>query len=325
MPENIRALPSLLQMKNSIDVLNEINVPQKFFNRISTGVPLLDEIFGGADMPGILPGCTLLFTGMPGAGKSTMCLQLADLFQARGNSVLYNVGEENKYMVKIAANRIGLNGAFSLGQIEEIDDLVKYAKNTGVEVLFVDSLQSMRDKDFRGGRLLLSVTKKLIRLSKENDVAIFLVGHINKGGMFAGPQELKHDVDAHAHLRLNPVNGNRLFEMQKNRFGPSNLPYEFFLSARGLDFAPAKVEPVTTLTEVGATATGKHELIRNAITSALMANQKLSGYDAEELGLDCSGGFFRGMLRLVVKALQSEGHKVVEKKIDGRTNFWVEK
>src|SRR3954471_15324912 len=91
---NLLHIP-LVQDQGGIERLKDIVVPDKFFKRILFGVPLLDEVFGG-EMPGILPGSTYLFTGDPGAGKSTMALQMADLLESNaGRNVMYNIGEES--------------------------------------------------------------------------------------------------------------------------------------------------------------------------------------------------------------------------------------
>lgn len=274
-------------------------------------------------MPGILPGSSILFTGMPGAGKSTMCLQLADLLQKNSNrSVLYNIGEENRSMVKIRANRIGISGNFCVSQFSEIDQLVKYCRENAVEVLFQDSLQSLRDNGASGHNLLKSVTKKLHNLSKIEDTTVFIVGHITKGGGFAGPQEIKHDVDAHVHLSLNTDSGNRIIEFQKNRFGPAMMPYEFVLSANGLDFNAVAVQDPSN--EGPSKANQRKEKVLSLIKKKLLDNEFISGYCFERFNVDCSGGFWRGMLAKACKELANEGHKIGERRIDGRLHNFVE-
>lgn len=311
------------EAEDVVEVLRDVIVPKKFFNRLSLGVQVLDEIFGGAEMPGILPGSSFLFTGQPGAGKSTMCLQLADLFQKHaGRNVLYNIGEENKHMIKMRADRIGIGGNFCISHKENIDELIQYCRDTGVEILFQDSLQSLVDGHLGGGRLLKSVVKKLHNFSKQSDVTVFIVGHITKGGGFAGPQEIKHDVDAHAHLRLNQDSGNRIFELQKNRFGPACMPYEFMLSAHGLDFHPV-TENVEGKAGVSKASDRRHQ-VKDLIKEKLVAGEKISGYCFERLKVDCSGGFWRGMLLKAVKELESEGHKVGEVRINGRLHNFME-
>lgn len=321
-------MQQLIAKNNKAEILRDIVVPKKFYNRIDLGIPILNEVFGGQDMPGILPGTTFLFTGVPGAGKSTMALQLADLFAKNsGRNVLYNVGEENRYMVKMRADRLGLAGNFCINQIEQVDDLLKFCDENGVEVLFQDSLQSLMDGDLEGNARLKSVTKKLQAWKEQSDVTMFIIGHVTKAGMFAGPQEIKHDVDAHAHLRMNAETGNRVFELQKNRFGPAATPYEFSISSSGLDFQELKIQDSDPDAPNQGTskAAERRDRIKNLIKEKLLEGERISGYCFERLNVDCSGGFWRGMLAKACQDLKNEGHTIGEIRIDGRAHNFVEK
>lgn len=313
---------TLVDASNEIKVLRDVKVPDRFFNRFSLGVQLLDEMFGGTELPGILPGSSFLFTGMPGAGKSTMCLQLADKLQMTSNAnVLYNIGEESEYVIRIRADRIGLTQEFNIGQICDVDILVEKCLEFKIDVLFQDSLQSLRDSSLGGAQCVKSVVKKLHRLSKDNGITVFIVGHITKGGQFAGPQEIKHDVDAHIHLSLNEETGNRIFEFQKNRFGPACIPYEFLLSENGLDFNKIEATPVKKT--VGKAA-GRRENVMLIIREKLIAGEHISGYCFERLNIECSGGFWRSMIQKTCDELESEGVCIGEHKIGGRVHNFID-
>lgn len=313
----------LVRHDGKVDILSEIVVPEKYFKRISFGSPILDEMFGGQDMPGILAGSTFLFTGAPGAGKSTMCLQLADLLQKNsGRSVLYNVGEENKEMVKLRAKRIGVTGNFSISNFVEVEELVEYCKTAGVEVLFQDSLQSLKYGDLEGNAKLKAIAKLIQVLGKDEDVTAIVVGHSVKGGKFAGPQEIKHDLDGHAHLNLNPETGNRIFELEKNRFGPAMIPYEFLLGANGVELKQVEVSGDEAGPNVSRQAE-RRDAVRKLIKERLEMGEKLSGYCFQRLEVDCSGGFWRGQLEQVVNELKCLGHKVGELRLNGRLHFFL--
>lgn len=295
-----------------VEVLKDIVVPDRFYKRIDIGVPVLNEIFGGQEMPGILRSTGFLFTGMPGAGKSTFALQMADLLQRHaGQSVLYNVGEENKYMVKMRADRLGLTKNFCLSQYDNVEDLKRYCDENGVEFLVQDSLQSLRYKDLEGNKLLKALGEYLVNWKEESDITMLLVGHITKGGDFAGPMSLKHDLDAHIHMKCSKDTGGRIIELLKNRFGPATIPYEMPISSSGLDFqnmqlggGPDGDEPT-----VGKAAERK-ETILKLIVDKLLAGEKISGYCFERLDVDCSGSYWRGMVMKAVKKLEQEGHRV---------------
>ena len=339
----------LVDHSNDVKTLKDIKVPDKFFDRMCLGVQVLDEIFGGSEWPGILPGTSILFTGMPGAGKSTAALQFADLLVQHANrNTLYNVGEENAFMVKMRADRLGITGNFGLSAIEDVDLLINTCKENGVEVLFQDSLQSLRiinhcDKhkfnepdckkcvieaknSLPRGQMLKAVTKKLHKFGKESDVAVFIIGHITKGGDFAGPMEVKHDVDVHAHIRLNPETMAREFSLTKNRFGPAGIPYECNLTSKGLDFAAMAVAEGDKPDEKsGSKASVRREKNEKLIKDALLKGEQISAYDTGKFKeFEGSPGVWRSTLEKVVSSLQAEGHVVSHKLRDSRKHYYVE-
>lgn len=324
-------MQTLLQKNDKVELLKDVVVPDKFYKRIDLGKPALNEIFGGQDMPGILPGAAILFTGTAGAGKSTMALQLAELCALAGLNVLYNVGEESRYMVKMRADRLGLKGRFAMAQIEDVNELTEYVEKNGVEVLFNDSLQSLKDGDLEGNARLKSVAKKLIAFKERmselgSTVTEIIIGHVTKAGVFAGPNEIKHDVDVHAHLKISPT-GNRIFEVTKNRFGPANLPYEFSIGASGLDFQQVTevVDDENPVNQVGGRQKAKRDQVKSLIIEKLLAGDKISGYDFDKYEVECSGGYWRGMLAGACTALGARGHTIGETRIDGRTHMFISK
>ena len=346
---------ALVEHTDEVRTLKDIQVPEKFFSRMCLGVPVLDEIFGGQEWPGVLPGTSVLFTGMPGAGKSTAALQFADLLQKHASkNILYNVGEENEYMVKMRADRLGINGNFGLSIIEDCERLIEVCKESGVEVLFQDSLQALRiiphcDKHHLNekkckkctdeakhplprGQMLKAVTKKLHKFAKDNDVAVWIIGHITKGGDFAGPMEVKHDVDVHAHIRLNTDTMAREFSLTKNRFGPAGIPYECNLTSKGLDFAAMAQVEVEVKEGKTSTASARREKNEKLIKDALLGDGDFKGKPAEVSAYD-QGKFkefegaaatFRAVLEKVVSSLQAEDHIVGVKLKDNRKHYLVE-
>lgn len=323
-------------------MLRDVEVPPQFFDRIKTNVQVLDEIYGGPDMPGILPGSVILKTGMPGAGKTTLCLQMAEMYAKAGYSVLYNIGEENEKMIRLTANRLGLPGNFPVSSFVDVEELCRYVAEGRVEVLFQDSLQSLQFKGLIGTRLLRGVGRRLIELAKDAEVAVVLVGQITKGGDFAGPMALKHDVDGHAHLSLNKDSGNRVIQMTKNRFGPANLPYEFTMGATGMDFKAVTLGGDGDPTSGGGRGAQRRDEARALVRELLLDGKGVNGYshegDVYEMSngtpnlsndprlrtLGLSGNFMRGVLRMVVRQLQTEGRVLREDRLDGRSTWFLE-
>jgi len=300
----------------AVEVLSSLEVPAKYYNRVKTGDPVLDEVFGGADLPGILPGASILFTGFPGAGKSTMALQMADLLQSNaGKSVLYNVGEENKFMVKMAADRLGLRQNFCISNFADTTKLLEYCEENDIDVLFQDSIQTLRNgDDLDGARLMKTVGHMLAAHASSRGMTAFIIGQITKTGEFSGPMQLKHTLDAHCHLSLNKENGNRIFELQKNRFGPAFMPYEFFMSANGLEFKQSEEDPVVRKTTTKAVQ--KKQAFVEKAKEMMLEGVKLSGYSSMEdhalmswmssEGWECSGQFWRGVVAMAAGELAKD-------------------
>jgi predicted ATP-dependent serine protease len=306
------------------DMLSSVTVPAKFYSRLKTGNEIIDSLFGGDDMPGILPGSCVMATGTPGAGKTTFMLQLADsLSITEGRVLLYNANEESKAMVKLAADRIKIKGQFQISQIHEVDALIKYVLDNGIEVVVQDSLQTLQDGTLSGQRMLKSVCRKLVRLSKDHDVTVFFIGQVTKGGTAAGPMALVHEVDVHMHLGRDKETGNRILCLDKNRFGPAGVPYEFMLSAAGLDFKPADQPAEDKAPAVSRQAERKEEVLA-LIRWKLEAGEALSGYCFERFDVNCSGGYWRGMLRVAVEKLKREGRTLVEGRENGRLTIRLE-
>lgn len=316
----------LTELDNSVVVLKDVQIPRSFYERILTNVKAIDEIFGGEQTPGLMKGTSILITGTPGAGKSTFALQMAELLQeVAQRNVMYNIGEESDKMLKFNADRLNLKGSFTVGKFEQVDDLIEYCTENGVEVLFQDSLQSLLDSDLRGNNKLRSVAKKLHSFSKSSGTVVAVVGHSVKGGAFAGPQEIAHDVDAHAHFRMNKETGNRILEMEKNRLGPAKMPYEFYLSAHGLEFQMAPDQIGKGEDDAPKPkAADRRDSIVTLIKGKLMQGEEISGYDFERFAVDCSGGMWRVMLMRACEQLKREGFKIGEKKISGRAHNFIE-
>lgn len=317
---------------DSVEILADVEVPSRYYRRFKTGQLVLDEIFGGQELPGIAPFMSILFTGSPGAGKTTMVMQVADMLQkVEGCSILYNAGEQNKYIVKMNADRMGLRSNFAISHIGDVDKLIEYCKEAEVEVIIQDSIQTLSCEDFSGNKLIKKVGEKLAKFADDYGVLVILVGHITKGGDFAGPMQLKHTVDAHAHLSFNKETGNRIFQLKKNRMGPAMLPYEFFLGPQGMDFR--QIEDPETATAKTKTYERKHAFVEQA-KRMFLNGEELSGYPEQHESLtewcekegwpEPSGGFWRGIIAKAKKELEREGHTIGAKKIDRREHLYLE-
>lgn len=225
--------------------LADIEVPAKLRERRPTGLEWWDEVFGGE---GHVPSTVIMLTGTPGAGKSTLFRQLASALTQK-HVVLFNTGEESLYQVKMAAERLKIDGSFYVGQHILCGDLIEHArelqkKHPKKQVLVLqDSLQTLNDGKYADGGTTgntpVRCTEMLTDWAKETfGIAIF-IGQVTKNGDFAGKNTILHAVDARAELYIDEdqkseTYGQRLCEVTKNRWGCSGLTAVLSMENDGL-------------------------------------------------------------------------------------------
>jgi DNA repair protein RadA/Sms len=235
--------------------VRDIVVPDVLRKRVSSGVDYLDGVFGGE---GLTPSSVTMFTGTPGAGKTTMMLTMANGLAGRGAEVVFNTCEESLYQVKIHADRLGLRNGFRLGEENLVDTLIekceklRQANPAKPFVLIVDSLQTMDDDIAiqRGGANSMTPVRVLERVTNwcktQNTIAI-VIGQVGKDGKFMGKNSLKHMVDAQLELSIDlkqksPTYGLRVLGMSKNRFGGGASAYYLQLEKGGFSIAAVEGE-----------------------------------------------------------------------------------
>ncbi len=212
--------------------LDEISETQG--ERIATGTAELDRVLGG----GIVRGSMVLVGGDPGIGKSTLLLQICE---SLGDTlpVLYVSGEESLQQIKLRAERLGVNGKnLKLLAETNLDYIVHHAKELCPAVMIVDSIQTVyRDEVSSAPGSVAQVreaTHFLMRLAKENNIAIFIVGHVTKEGSIAGPRVLEHMVDCVLYFEGDRQQSYRILRTVKNRFGSTNEIGVFEMKDSGL-------------------------------------------------------------------------------------------
>jgi len=222
----------------------DVRIPQKLRERNKCGINFLDSAFGGE---GFTPSTISLFTGEPGAGKTTLMLTLADALTSQGFTVLYNTAEESLYQVKLTCERLNLENGFIAGQESYVPKLLKNCDTLrdlkkGVPFfLIVDSLQTLNDgkygEDHTNSQSSVRSLQMLTDYAKEHFVNVICIGQVNKSGSMAGSQKLKHMVDAMLHLSIErkdeELKGLRVLETVKNRFGGAGWTFFLDLKAKG--------------------------------------------------------------------------------------------
>lgn len=214
-------------------VLKDIEITSD--DRTGTGIKEFDRVLGG----GIVKGSLVLVGGDPGIGKSTLLLQMCRHVSASGRHVLYISGEESLQQIKIRADRLGAFGKdlsllceTNLNIIEET--VLKYKP----EIVIIDSIQTMFKEEAASAPGSVSqvreTTAVLMRLAKDNGISIFIVGHVTKEGVVAGPRVLEHMVDTVLYFEGERYASYRLLRAVKNRFGSTNEIGVFEMRHEGL-------------------------------------------------------------------------------------------
>lgn len=237
------SLRDLPQGTNVID----LEVPPELEKTIKCGVSFIDSAMGGE---GFTPSSCMLFTGSPGAGKTTAMLQMADSITKSGNVCLFNTAEESPLQIRKAVKRLGLKHGFFIGQDTSVHSIIKHAKflmkhNKGKQVFVIcDSLACLDDEYYENGHTnsmtAVRSTEVLADFAKETYSIVVIIGHVTKDkSTFAGKQQIKHTVDIHCHLYIDDAKksetyGLRLFEVQKNRFGGSGRVHILDMAKEGL-------------------------------------------------------------------------------------------
>ena len=200
-----------------------------------SGIGEFDRVLGG----GIVPGATILLSGEPGVGKSTLLLEVASKAAANGMRVLYVTAEESVSQVRLRAQRTGalqpllflaaeVDLATVLGQIDQVKP----------DLLIVDSVQtvssSLVDGLAGGPSQVREVASTLIRVSKDRNLPVLLVGHVTKDGSIAGPRLLEHLVDVVCQFEGDRQTSLRFIRAHKNRFGPTDEVGCFEMTGDGI-------------------------------------------------------------------------------------------
>ena len=221
------AKPSLAKQISEVEI--------EKITRISTQNSELDLVLGG----GVVEGSLVLIGGSPGIGKSTLLLKIASNFAAQGKKTLYVSGEESASQIKMRAQRLDAvkNGLFLLTEILLENILAEVRKNE-YKILVIDSIQTLYSEKIASapgsGSQVREITFELMRLAKNENICVFIIGHITKDGSIAGPRILEHMVDVVLYFEGDSSRELRMLRGFKNRFGSTSEVGIFEMSENGL-------------------------------------------------------------------------------------------
>ena len=203
--------------------------------RIASGIEELDRVLGG----GIVVGSLVLVGGDPGIGKSTLLLQMCQKLVQQGKKVLYVSGEESEKQIKMRADRLGGFQSDLLVMSEtDLDIVAETITRSTPDIVIIDSIQTMYREEIGSAPgsvgQVRETTSTLLRLAKGMSISIFIVGHVTKEGVVAGPRVLEHMVDTVLYFEGDGGASYRFLRGVKNRFGSTNEVGVFEMRGSGL-------------------------------------------------------------------------------------------
>jgi DNA repair protein RadA/Sms len=215
------------------ELLSTIKVEEEL--RLTSGIGELDRVLGG----GIVHGSLVLVGGDPGIGKSTLLLQMCREIVKQSKKVLYISGEESLSQIKIRAERLGvIHGELLLLCETDLNIIEEVIQKHKPDIVIIDSIQTMFKEEVTSAPGSVSqvreATGTLMRIAKGSGVTIFIIGHVTKEGVVAGPRVLEHMVDTVLYFEGDNYASYRVLRAVKNRFGSTNEIGVFEMQGSGL-------------------------------------------------------------------------------------------
>lgn len=208
-------------------------LPDDIEHRHTTGFGEFDRVLGG----GLVPGAVVLLGGDPGVGKSTLLQQVsANLTQDL--SVCYATGEESLRQFGQRSLRLGLDAsAMHLLADTSLENVVAQTVKCAARVLVIDSMQTMKSDSVPSApgsvAQLRESVGRIVQFAKQNDVSVFVIGHVTKEGAIAGPRVVEHMVDTVLYFESDPSSRYTVIRSVKNRFGASGEMGVFAMTETG--------------------------------------------------------------------------------------------
>ena len=218
--------------KRPVSRLNEVKTDVEV--RYKTGVGELDRVLGG----GLVKGSLVLVGGDPGIGKSTLLLQICGTLP-EDKKILYVSGEESEKQIKLRAERLNL-ACENVYLVSETDvaQILETINQVKPDIVIIDSIQTMCCEEIvsAAGSVpqVREATNAFMRMAKQDDISMFIVGHVTKDGSLAGPRVLEHMVDCVLYFEGDKQMTFRILRAVKNRFGSTNEIGVFEMANEGL-------------------------------------------------------------------------------------------
>ena len=204
--------------QTALTSVDNIEIPERFYRRMMTGINTVDEFLH----EGFLPGSTMTLTAAAGCGKTTFMIQLLEGLTKNGYSVGYCSGEENIYQLAMTCRRINCT-SLQIANLTDVDEIAKLTKTN--DFIVIDSFQALTTK-----KKMNSMEKeryalmKLVKAAQENECCVCFIMHLTKAGKLKGTTLVPHTVDANLNIMIDAEVDDqaRRIWYSKNRFGPAN-------------------------------------------------------------------------------------------------------
>lgn len=285
--------------------------------RFSTGIGGLDACLAESEEAeqGIPVGTSILISGMPGSGKSTIATVMAAMniaVEGEPADALYGHGEEPARRVKARWDRLGLKSdpyLYDLRAGEDFCDVIRDIQSvTPRIVMILDSVQKLTWGGKRRPENQSEAAEYISKLVCSNGGLAILINHVDKSGTtHAGAGDLPHNVDIHLHVTINAKKGERFLEVRKNRCGRAGFQVPLNIGQSSIS-----VGVPAPLSANGAMASARNNLEKAmyACMELLLEGNWVSGYDmvavSEKAGMPINGGMVRAGLEMAAQSLMRE-------------------
>lgn len=221
---------------------SSIEIPDAFYNRMSTGCDEIDLMFGNEFYKGFMPGSAITITGTPGAGKSSLLCQVAQMLTTQGKRSAIASGEESHIQIAYTCKRLGVTDV-DVAHIKDVEEIA--AAMHSYDFMVVDSFQALRsNKNMKKREFNQYAQDLLLSTAKETGCVLVFVLHITVTGLPKGGTDVIHAVDVNMRITVDKEdNSMRLIDVYKNRFGDTKT-HIALMSPNGFDFKGLYVPPV---------------------------------------------------------------------------------
>jgi len=234
--------------RNSVKPRNpKKTLAEEQFKSFTSSISEIDRVLG----KGLTPGGVYLLAGQPGIGKSTLLTQLAIKLSQNitkpktsktntSKGILYICSEENSTQVATRIKRFTNTDTSQIYLLNtsNVESILNQSSLSNYKLIIVDSIQSIQtdlNPTSPGSPSQIKDSASLIiKMAKETQTPVILVGHVTKAGSIAGPKLLEHMVDTVLELSGDRQHNLRLLRSIKNRFGPTDETGIFEMTEKGL-------------------------------------------------------------------------------------------